>query len=86
MRHSLGAPLDLSGSANETRDDSRRLAFNILQGMAEKALDAAGFESPGDVYEVWKKDDVWKKDGVWFGRIAALDHNSVATQVAGGKG
>jgi hypothetical protein len=80
MRHSLGAPLDLSGSANETRDDSRRLAFNILQGMAEKALDAAGFESPGDEY------DVWKKDGVWFGRIAALDHNSVATQVAGGKG
>lgn len=51
-----------------------------MQGMAEKALDAAGFESPGDEY------DVWKKDGVWFGRIAALDHNSVATQLAGGKG
>jgi len=48
--------------------------------MAEKALDAAGFESPGDEYDVWKKDDVW------FGRIAAVDHNSIATQGAGGKG
>ena len=54
--------------------------------MEEKALEAAGFESTEDEDDLWKKDDVWKKDGVWFGRIAALDHNSVATQVAGGKG
>jgi hypothetical protein len=80
MRHSLGAPLDLSGSANETRDDSRSLGFYILQGMEEKALEAAGFESTED------EDDLWKKDGVCFGRTAALQHNSVATQVAGGKG
>ncbi len=80
MRHSLGAPLDLSGSANETRDDSRSLGFNILQGMEEKALDATGFESTED------EDDLWKKGSVWFGRNAALQHRGVATQAAGGQG
>ena len=82
MRHSLGAVDTLSSPANETQDDSRSLGFYIWQGMEEKALDAAGFESTED------EDDLWKKDGVWSGRNAALQRQrrGVATQVAGGKG
>jgi hypothetical protein len=68
MRNSLGAVEPLSSTADETQDDSRSLGFYILQGMEEKALDAAGFESTED------EDDLWKKDGVWFGRNAALQH------------
>jgi hypothetical protein len=73
MRHSLEAVEPLSSTANETQDDSRSLGFYLRQGMEEKALVAASFESTDD------EDDLWKKDGVWFGRNAALQQGGVAT-------
>jgi hypothetical protein len=75
MRHSLGSVEPLISTANATQDDSRSLGFYIWQGMEEKALVAAGFETTDD------EDDLWKKDGVWFGRDAALQHGGVATSV-----